>query len=240
VSESVEPVFHITHWKAGSTWVQGVLRRLVGPRYVDLKPDMSHVLSDPIRPDGVYTPVYLRRTRFVPAVTVPHRRFFVMRDLRDTLVSWYFSLAVSHGTKTNAVVADFRSQLAGLSKEQGLNFLIRERLEGISLLQQSWLGHDELIFRYEEMIADEQEAFRRICEHCRLAIPEETRRAVVAAHSFEKTTGRKRGEEDVGAHKRKGISGDWRNHFTPETIALFKEKFGQHLIETGYETSLDW
>src|SRR5690242_6591022 len=90
------PVFHVTHWKAGSTWVQGVLQRLAGERFVPLKPDMSHVLKEPIRPGGVYTPVYMRREPFVAAVTVPHTRFFVMRDLRDTLVSWYFSLAVSH------------------------------------------------------------------------------------------------------------------------------------------------
>jgi hypothetical protein len=234
-------VFHITHWKAGSTWVQGVMRRLAGPRYVDMKPDMSHVLADPIRPGGVYTPVYLRREKFLQGVKeVPHRRFFVMRDLRDTLVSWYYSLAVSHGTKGNAVVADFRAALANMDKEQGLQYLIRERLDGISLLQASWLNHGEFVLRYEDMIADEQEAYRRICEHCQLDISDEVRRSVVAAQSFEKTTGRKRGQEDVGAHRRKGISGDWVNNFSDTTKALFKERFGQHLIDTGYETGMDW
>jgi hypothetical protein len=234
------PVFHITHWKAGSTWVQGVLRRLAGDRYVDLKPDMAHVLAEPIRPGGVYTPVYLRREKFVGAVTVPHKRFFVMRDLRDTLVSWYYSLAVSHGTKSNPVVADFRSALANMDKEQGLHYLIRERLQGISLLQASWLNQGEFVLRYEEMLADEQEAYRRICDHCEMAIAPELRHRVVAAHSFERTTGRKPGQEDVGAHRRKGISGDWKNHFSPATAALFKERFGKHLIDTGYEKDLNW
>jgi hypothetical protein len=233
-------VFHITHWKAGSTWVQGVLQRLAGERFVPLKPDMSHVLKEPIRPGGVYTPVYMRREPFVAAVTVPHTRFFVMRDLRDTLISWYFSLAVSHGTKTNSVVADFRSQLATMDKEQGLQYLIRERLQGIAALQSSWLNQDELVYRYEDMIADEQRVFAEICEHCRMGVSEELRKSVVAANSFEKATGRKPGQEDVGAHRRKGIRGDWQNHFSDATRALFKERFGEHLISTGYERTLDW
>jgi hypothetical protein len=234
------PVFHVTHWKAGSTWVQGVLQRLAGERFVPLKADMSHVLKEPIRPGGVYTPVYMRREPFVAAVTAPHKRFFVMRDLRDTLVSWYFSLAVSHGTKTNSVVADFRSQLANLDKDQGLQFLIRERLQGISALQSSWLNYGELVYRYEDMIADEQRVFAEICEHCQMGVSEELRTSVVAANSFERATGRKPGQEDVGAHRRKGIRGDWQNHFSTETKALFKERFGEHLIRTGYETTLDW
>lgn len=39
---------------------------------------------------------------------------------------------------------------------------------------------------------------------------------------------------------RKGVIGDWRNHFTDEHIAAFKEVAGPHLITLGYERDLDW
>lgn len=39
---------------------------------------------------------------------------------------------------------------------------------------------------------------------------------------------------------RKGVIGDWRNHFTDEHIAAFKEVAGRHLVTLGYERDLDW
>jgi hypothetical protein len=39
---------------------------------------------------------------------------------------------------------------------------------------------------------------------------------------------------------RKGRIGDWRNHFTEEHKAVFKERAGKHLIQLGYEAGLDW
>lgn len=39
---------------------------------------------------------------------------------------------------------------------------------------------------------------------------------------------------------RKGGIGDWRNHFTEEHKAAFKEQTGQLLIDLGYESGLDW
>lgn len=39
---------------------------------------------------------------------------------------------------------------------------------------------------------------------------------------------------------RKGVIGDWRNHFTPDHVAAFKEVAGDALIQLGYETGRDW
>jgi hypothetical protein len=39
---------------------------------------------------------------------------------------------------------------------------------------------------------------------------------------------------------RKGVIGDWRNHFTEEHKSIFKELAGQQLIELGYERDLKW
>jgi lipopolysaccharide transport system ATP-binding protein len=59
-------------------------------------------------------------------------------------------------------------------------------------------------------------------------------------NSFKNRAGRKPGEEDVTSHYRKGVSGDWQNHFTDNIKAAFKEKFGQILIDTGYEKDMNW
>ena len=58
--------------------------------------------------------------------------------------------------------------------------------------------------------------------------------------SFKALTGRKRGEESRGRFLRKGVSGDWKNHFSDEDKAVFKEVAGDLLIELGYEQDMDW
>ena len=51
------------------------------------------------------------------------RRFVVIRDLRDTLVSGYFSIRYSHPTDYRPKVAEMRSQLQTRSLEEGLIYL---------------------------------------------------------------------------------------------------------------------
>ena len=47
-------------------------------------------------------------------------------------------------------------------------------------------------------------------------------------------------EERPTEFLRKGAVGDWRNYFTDENIAWFKEEGGQELINQGYEQDLNW
>ena len=53
-------------------------------------------------------------------------------------------------------------------------------------------------------------------------------------HRFEKKARRRKGEEDPRSHYRKGQPGDWRNHFTEEHVAAFKEKFPGLVEKLGY------
>jgi len=232
-------VFHFTHWKAGSQWVRGVLQAAAPDRIVPLKEDMTHVTEDPLVPGGVYTPVYLAKPKFDEVVAdLDHRAFVVIRDLRDTLISWYFSLKLSHGS--NDFVDEFRAKLQSMPEPEGILFLVQNRLTGMAWIQQTWLDSGALIVRYEDMIADEHAAFERIFTHCEIDVPEDRRREIVEAHSFERMSGRKRGQEDASKHHRKGIAGDWRNHFTPEIKNVFKERLGDALVSAGYEQGQDW
>lgn len=52
--------------------------------------------------------------------------------------------------------------------------------------------------------------------------------------------GRAPGEEDVRSHWRKGVAGDWRNHFSPEHVRAFKQSYDPLLLALGYEKSADW
>lgn len=72
-------------------------------------------------------------------------------------------------------------------------------------------------------------------------IPVESLLGIIYKHEFSKLAGgRNLGEENVKSHYRKGVSGDWRNHFKEEHIKLFKEKYNDLLIKLGYESDSDW
>lgn len=54
------------------------------------------------------------------------------------------------------------------------------------------------------------------------------------------TKGRKRGSEDLHHHYRKGVPGDWKNHFNDDHKEHFKKNYNNLLIKLGYEKNSQW
>ena len=91
--ESLSTVFHITHYKSGSQWVLAVLNEVAKNRIVEPQVAANHVTQQPIIPGRIYPCVYLTKPKFLAANPPENRKvFIVLRDLRDTLVSLYFSV----------------------------------------------------------------------------------------------------------------------------------------------------
>ena len=64
---------------------------------------------------------------------------------------------------------------------------------------------------------------------------------IVHRNRFEaKSLGRVPGVVDKNSHYRKGVAGDWRNHFTDKIKREFRERHGDLLIKLQYEESTDW
>jgi Sulfotransferase domain len=103
------------------------------------------------------------------------------------------------------------------------------------------LGDDYYQVRYEDLLAEPVGEVVRLLEFLGADSDEEVARRCVEAASFEKLSGgRTQGEEDSSSFYRKGIAGDWKNHFTEEDRGVFKEEAGGLLIRLGYEKDLDW
>lgn len=72
-------------------------------------------------------------------------------------------------------------------------------------------------------------------------IPEERLLRLIYKNQFSrKSKGRNLGEEDKKSHYRKGVSGDWKNHFNQEHISVFKEKYNKVLLKLRYEEDDSW
>lgn len=96
------------------------------------------------------------------------------------------------------------------------------------------------MLRYEDLVADPMAGFSRILAECELNPPEDRFAEVVERWTFKTKTGRTPGEEDLGSHMRKGIVGDWRNHFTPRVRDCFKTRYADLLQKLGYEPTQEW
>jgi hypothetical protein len=72
-------------------------------------------------------------------------------------------------------------------------------------------------------------------------LPGPTLQQILADHAFERKAGGRQRGEALSDHKyRKGIAGDWRNHFTPRVTSVFKERYAPLLVKLGYEHDERW
>lgn len=241
VAESHPTVLHLTHQKAGSQWVYAVLSAFVADRIVPPLINSAHLLGAPVIASGVYPTCYVTREE-VEVIQLPdsHRKVAVIRDLRDTLVSLYFSVNVSHVDLPDPELIRLRDHIRTLSRDDGLRLLMHEALPRIAAIQLSWSGGDAPLVRYCELVSDPEGAFGRLLRMWAIRPTSRQLRSVVRVLSFEAQSGRIRGVEDVSSHLRKGMPGDWRNHLHGDVLAEFKEIYDEVLIETGYEASRDW
>jgi lipopolysaccharide transport system ATP-binding protein len=128
-----------------------------------------------------------------------------------------------------------------LSKEDALMYLLDEVLADVAAIQTSWIGAPGVpVLRYEEILGNEQAFFEQLVDHCQILVGRERLAGIVRGNMFDAVTGRNRGQEDVNAHLRKGIAGDWRNHFSENVKVEFQRRYGQLLIDTGYERDFNW
>jgi hypothetical protein len=236
-------VFHVTHYKAGSRWVHRILKRCVDDRLLPVEADRRQFLEDPIETGRVYSACYATREEFDAIEKPPDaRHFFVLRDLRDTMISGYFSLKISHPKFKVDAVNVLRDRLQELDTAEGMMLILDEWVPLNAQIQRSWIGSGEPIIRFEDLLTDAEPILEEVLlDRCELGIAKRTLRRAIELETFENLSGgRAPGQEDVSAHYRKGVAGDWRNYFNKELTQMFKECYGDLLIAAGYERDNDW
>ncbi len=234
-------LIHVTHWKAGSQWVHKILRTCFPEQIVQPALDNVQFVNQHIAHDKVYPTVYVTREEFDTAILPENwHRFVIIRDLRDTLVSGYFSIKISHPPM--GPLAEWRKILNEVDMDQGMLFLMENWLPDSAAIQRSWLKANEPLLKYEDLLQNDVEVFKEIIlKEAGMHILADKLEEIIISSRFENVTGgRQLGQEDINAHERKGIAGDWKNHFSSKVKEEFKQEFGSLLIKAGYENDTLW
>ena len=234
--KTLPTLIHVTHWKSGSQWIHEILRACFLDQIVPPTIENGQFLNEPIIAGGVYPTVYITKDEFSQAA-LPKKwhRFVVIRDLRDTLVSGYFSIKNSHPPV--GPIPQWRQELSSMSQEEGLLWVFENWLPASATIQASWVKANEPFIKYEDLLVNDVDILTKIIiDDAHYPISKVKLEQIITAHRFESMSGgRQRGEEDLNAHERKGIAGDWRNYFSPKLNKLFMEHYGNLLVKLQYE-----
>ena len=160
------------------------------------------------------------------------------RDLRDVAVSYHYYVQNTpwhpeHKFHVQTTVQD------------GLHVFANRMLPSYVPWVESWAinanPERSIQIKYEEMLENPIKGMTQIATLFELDNSIDTIEAIVDAHSFKKMSGgRTRGESSTTAFARKGVSGDWVNHFTPKLREAYGKQLSEFLIKYGYERDDAW
>lgn len=161
---------------------------------------------------------------------------FIYRDIRDCIVSGYHYLSNSLHPGTMGCTPEV---LAALPKDEAIERQLIMYMKYRMPVMVYWLSVDApnlVKVRYEDMLADREGNIRAIIERFGMRLSESSICRIVEQTSFRTMSGRREGNEDARSHQRKGIAGDWTNHFTERHIRIFTSMGGEDLLRmTGHK-----
>lgn len=186
-----------------------------------------------------------------------HRTTHIVRDGRDVMVSFYFHF-VRHaqsraGNRDEPLVrtlrrlfgrdADLNDTLAHMPRF--IDHIFRRPL-GSTLnwrdYVEAWSDRPGVVQAcYERLLECVEPELGRILTELTGKSPDAWRvRLAAEKYSMRLQTGRAPGQENRASFIRKGVAGDWVNHFSREARECFDDRAGDALLSLGYESDREW
>ena len=240
-------IIHGAHHKAGTNWFGRIFKKISAQ--FDWKYEIGNKANS--LPD-TGTDIFLHfQSNFDFSLLPPYVGTHLIRDPRDMVVSGYFYHLWCNELWCKMPVPEFDGKsyqqvLNSLDKEDGILFEMtspRGAFKNTASRMLNWNFQNQYILelKYEEIILDVENHFLRIFDHYGFN-SKETEFAMQAVDQcrFEKIAGHKQGSEKTNSHYRKGIAGDWKNHFTEPHKKAFKDLYPGLLEKLGYEQNDLW
>jgi hypothetical protein len=176
----------------------------------------------------------------------------VWRDGRDIIVSQYFHSLFENERGNSRLVKQTRADLCFsdyLAVERNLPSFIEYIYEVKRYPKFTWVdfvkkwseNHSSVFVKYEDIHKDPaKELINLTYQLANFSLDPEIAEQIVSRHSFENLSGRRAGDEDTRSFMRKGIVGDWKNYFSPESRVKFNSYASEALSILGYEENENW
>ena len=241
-------IYHCCVQRTASQWLRNIYNdevfyRNTGLRAIPYKEiGLAAAKIDEAFPERtIVTHLYISHPTYLSIPKPPsHRSFFVQRDPRDAVVSWYYAARYSH--KPMGSIPEMRSDLQSLSQEEGLHYMIDAIAErGYFDALRSWTTVEPSdsfrFFRYEDIALDLRGFLGDLFDFLKIPAKPAELDDLAERKSFQQASGgRAQGEEDVHAHLRKGTPGDWRTALDQGALDHLRRVSGDLVEVLGYET----
>ncbi|NCO76111.1 MAG: sulfotransferase domain-containing protein [Cyanobacteria bacterium] len=225
------------HPKSGATWVGQMLSKALEvpfPRNQLPKFEPCIMHGHYIRPWGMNNVV------------------MVWRDGRDVIVSWYYHCYFKHERFNSSLVDMMKSQLP-FKDYDNIKENLPKFIEFCALskppMRSSWTAFVTKWYNkkgvtnvhYEDFKQDACGELKRLYYQISGKELDHNKALKIAEEfSFAHQSQREEGKENKGSFLRKGIVGDWKNHFNQESCEIFDHFAGEELITLGYESNHEW
>lgn len=231
------PLYIVTEYpKSGGTWISQILSDVLGiPSYRNQLPQIK-------------SQVVHCHYRYYPGLK---NVFCVMRDGRDVMVSFYYHSLFLRDDCLNYHEFMDTSRALKISNPDNIQENLPRFIEykftakniprfSWSEFVLSWLSREVPIIKYEEMLTYPEKSIQIALDHYSIEASVDGVRRAISKYSFKNLSGRNRGQEDKKSFLRKGISGDWKTHFSLEAKQVFNHYAGDILVKLRYEKDNSW
>jgi Sulfotransferase domain len=241
-SKAIPLVYVVGYPKSGTTWACQIVASYLQLPFPKLSllpvgfPAVvhGHELVDNKYPYCVYV---MRDGRDVMASLYYHIQRVVLKGVRRWLPKNQLSIYLE-GTDQEAVRRNFPRFLeTQIPRTLGCHHSWAEHVTSFTELEHPHLA----CLKYEDLLTDGAHVLAREMAKLDGKPPNVDRAAfIMEDFSFSRSSGRQPSKEDKSSFLRKGIAGDWKNHFTREAAEIFDHYCGDALIATGYEPDRSW
>lgn len=170
----------------------------------------------------------------------------IVRDPRDVVTSHFHYVSEKHPEHRLhdhyvSLPDDDARLMASIRGVDGAHTDDGDRLESIGEWMDAFLSWQEkpyvTVVRFEDLIGPngggsrdrQMETVRQLADHLEVTLSDDEVE-YISQNVFSTSA----------STFRKGLIGDWKNHFTPEHVEAFKDEAGDWLVEMGYEDDADW
>jgi hypothetical protein len=257
-----EPIFVIGFPKSGNTWLARLLAEATQSNIaVNCSSDTVNAVDNSTERSGRHV-IYKKHVVEDEAKVLQCKVVYIVRDVRDVLVSWFFHCnrwATSDNAATSnrfyqwyfshsvlksseklrgSIWSEFRVKVSRLTKylvsgKHSRRMIIGNWSDHVAY----WREKPVVVVRYEDLLRDTEAEMIRIAAALEIDVSDDIIRECVLNQDFKKKKleFKRAGDNKNAQFLRQGRAGSWKTLLPPSVIKKIESQHARVMNEVGYE-----